>query len=69
MKFSTYHQQHCFMKAVYFTAIRGGRPQNRIRKEFKTFEEACAFGATFGDNRTMIYAVTADERADHIVNA
>lgn len=69
MKFVTSHQEHCFKNAVYFTAIRGGRPQTRIRAEFKTFEEACAYGATFGDKRTMIYAVTAEERAEHIVNA
>jgi hypothetical protein len=69
LKFVTYHQEHCFRNAVYFTAIRGGRPQNRIREEFKTFEQACAFGAIFGDKRTMIYAVTAEERAEHIVNA
>ena len=69
MKFVTSHQEHCFKNAVYFTAVRGGKPQNRIREEFKTFEEACAYGATFGDKRTMIYAVTVEERAEHIVNA
>lgn len=69
MKFVTSHQEHCFKNAVYFTAIRGRKPQNRIRKEFETFEEACAFGATFGDKCTMIYAVTAEDRAEHIVNA
>jgi hypothetical protein len=69
MKFVTSHQEHCFKNAVYFTAVRGGKPQNRIREEFKTFEEACAYGAKFRDKRTMIYAVTAEDRAEHIVNA
>lgn len=68
-KFDTPAQEFCFNNAAYFTAVRGGRPQNRIREEFKTFQEACAFGAIFGDKRTMIYAVTGEDRSQHIVNA
>lgn len=68
-KFETPAQEFCFKNAVYFTAIRGMRPQTRTRMEFKTFEEACAYGATFGDKRTMIYAVTGEDRSQHIVNA
>jgi hypothetical protein len=32
-------------------------------------DQAEAFAATFGDRRTMIYAVTAEGRAAHIKNA
>ena len=31
--------------------------------------EANCFAATFGDSRTMVYAVTAEGRSAHIKNA
>jgi hypothetical protein len=69
MKFETPHQEHCFKNATYFTAVRGMRPQTRTRCEFRTFEEACAYGAAIGDKRTMVYAVTAEGRFEHICNS
>ncbi len=36
---------------------------------FATLELAEAFATTFGDRRTMIYAVTAEGRSAHIKNA
>lgn len=68
MKFETPHQKFCFENAVYFTAVRGMRPQTRTREEFPTFAEACAYGENIGDRRTMIYAVTAEGRFEHICN-
>lgn len=63
------HQAHCLSNAIYFTAIRGRNPATRTRKEFPSLEEACAYGAAFGDGRTMIYAVTERNSYDHITNA
>ena len=68
MKFETPHQKFCFENAAYFTAVRGMRPETRTRAEFLTFDEACAYGASVGDRRTMIYAVTAEGRSQHICN-
>jgi hypothetical protein len=31
--------------------------------------DAVAYGASFGDGRTMIYAVADNGHADHIINA
>ncbi len=68
MVFNDPQRDFCFRNAAYFTAVRGLRPANRIRKEFKTFEDACTYGRTFGDKRTMIYAVTKEGRDAHICN-
>lgn len=51
------YEQHCKDNAAYFTAIRG-MSRNRIRAEFNTFDEAIAYAESYGDRRTMIYAVT-----------
>lgn len=64
-----YWEQHCKENAQYFTAIRGSRPSQRIRKEFKTLNEAIQYAKTYGDNRTMIYAVTDTGSHAHIQNA
>lgn len=63
------HQAYCLSHAIYFTAIRGRNPISRIRREFPSLDEACAYGASFGDGRTMIYAVTKRNSHDHIMNA
>ena len=62
------HEQFCFDTAVSFNAIRGFG-NKRIRKEFTTFDDAIAYAATFGDNRTMIYAVNDLGNNAHITNA
>jgi len=63
------HQTHCLANAIYFTAVRGRNPSSRTRVQFPTIAEAVAYGANFGDGRTMIYAVTAKGQADHIINS
>ena len=65
----TYWEQHCQENAQYFTAVRGHRPLVRIREEFKTLDEAIQYAKTYGDNRTMIYAVTDTGSSAHIQNA
>ncbi len=69
MVFNDPQRDFCFRNAAYFTAVRGLRPTTRTREEFKTFEEACDYSRSFGDKRTMIYAVTKEGRDSHIVNA
>jgi hypothetical protein len=56
----------CLAAADHFIACRGSKPATRIRARF---DQAEAFAATFGDSRTMIYAVTAEGRSAHIKNA
>lgn len=64
----TEFDQHCLDNAILFTAVRGRRPSDRIRVEFDTLEDAKAYAATFGDGRTIIYAVTAKGRSASIAN-
>lgn len=61
--------QHCLANAAYFTAIRGRNPMRRVRKEYVTLKEARAYAASFGDGRTLIYAVTAHGRSAPIATA
>lgn len=44
--------------ADHFVAVRGRGPK-RVRYTVKTLQEAIEYGATFGDNRTMCYAVAS----------
>lgn len=60
--------QHCIANAVMFTAIRGRRPIDRVRAEFPTMDAAKKYAATFGDGRTLIYAVTAQGRSAPIMS-
>ena len=50
---------------------RGPRPDPHQPhpQEFATLPEAQAYGATIGDGRTMIYAVTTLGHSAHIINA
>ena len=61
------HEQQCLDNAVGFTAVRG-MGAKRTRKDFTTFDDAKKYAATFGDKRTMIYAVTAIGHNAHICN-
>lgn len=62
------YEADCLADAAFFTAVRGfGR--NRNRAEFNTINEAIEHGKTFGDNKTMIYAVTHAGMTGHIQNA
>jgi len=65
----TPHEEFCFNTAIYFTAVRGRTPSQRIKKQFKSLEDAKAFAAEFGDCRTMIYAVNELGNNAHICNA
>jgi hypothetical protein len=64
----TAFDQHCFDNAILFTAVRGRRPADRTRVEFDTLEEAKAYGRSFADGRTIIYAVTVKGRSAPIAN-
>ena len=65
----TGHEANCLAAADYFIACRGSKPATRIRARFDRIDQAEAFAATFGDRRTMIYAVTASGLSAHIKNA
>ena len=65
----TGHEASCLAAADHFVAVRGRTPGDRSRETFATLAAAEAFAATFGDRRTMIYAVTVEGRSAHITNA
>jgi hypothetical protein len=50
-------EANCLAAAVHFIACRGSKPATRVRARFDRIDQAEAFAATFGDSRTMIYAV------------
>lgn len=62
------HETFCLDNAVSFTAVRGFG-QNRIRTSHGTKEQAESEAQTYGDGRTMIYAVTDLGNSAHICNA
>jgi len=66
--FKTPHERAVFERAVLFTAVRGLKA-SRTREEFPSLEDAVAYGAEFGDRRTMIYAVDDLGASAHICNA
>ena len=61
-------EQYHLDNALHFNAVRGRSPRNRIKCQFHTLEDAREFAATFGDGRTMIYAVS-EFGSGHICNA
>ena len=63
------HEEFCLKNAAHFVAARGRTPVSRTREQFATLPEAQPFGATIGDGRTMIYAVTPLGHSAHITNA
>jgi len=66
----TPYEKNCLQNASFFTAIRGASPQNRIRAEFSSLDDAMSYAKnTFSDGRTMIYAVTDMGLSAHITNA
>ena len=66
---TTGYEATCLAAADHFIACRGSRPATRIRARFDRIDQAEAIAASFGDSRTMIYAVTAEGRSAHIKNA
>lgn len=65
----TGYEATCLATTDHFIACRGSKPATRIRARFDLIDQAEAFAASFGDSRTMIYAVTAEGRSAHIKNA
>jgi len=63
------HETFCLNTATHFVAVRGRTPTTRTRKDCATMDEAKAYGATYGDKRTMVYAVNSHGNSAHICNA
>ena len=63
------HEAFCPDAATQLVAVRGLTPAKRAREAFASLPAAKACAATFGDGRTMIYAVTAFGKSAHITNA
>lgn len=63
------HEVFCLTEADHFVACRGRSAFGRTRETFPTLAEAEAYAATFGDRRTMVYAVTSAGHSAHIKNA
>jgi len=61
------HETFCLATATHFVAVRG-RGQQRTRKDCATMDDAKAYGAAYGDKRTMVYAVNALGNSAHICN-
>ena len=58
----------CFENAVRFRIVRG-KGASRVSIDASSFEDAVFKAEEFGrDKRSMIYAITADDRSAHIVN-
>lgn len=62
------YQADILARAEYYTAVRGFGG-NRTRAEFKRLEDAKAAAASFGDGRTMIYAVAGNGQSIFIQKA
>ena len=62
-------EANCLAAADHFIVCRGSKPATRIGAQFDWIDQADAFAATFGDSRTMIYAVTSEGRSAHIKNS
>lgn len=70
MTFDNPHEQFCFDTATHFSAVRGRiAAGTRTREFFKTLDAAKAYGETYGDKRTMIYAVNSLGNSAHVCNA
>ena len=63
------HENYCMENADHFTAVRGRTIRDRTKSKFKTMQDAEHFAASFGDGRTMIYAVSVNGNAAHVKNA
>jgi hypothetical protein len=62
------HETFCLDNAKSFSAVRGFG-MNRIRSEHETKAQAENNAASYGDGRTMIYAITEAGNSAHICNA
>jgi hypothetical protein len=68
MTFTNTHEQFCFDTAVEFSAVRGFGGK-RTRKNFTQYQDAIKYAQTYGDKRTMIYAINAIGNSAHLLNA
>ena len=68
MTFKTPREEQVIAAAVAYTAVRGVL-SNRVRIDCASLQEAEEAAASYGDGRTMIYAVDANGGAAHIKNA
>lgn len=67
IKFQTAYEEKIFNEATYFVAVRRVA-SIKTRAEFKVLDEAKKYGTSFGDKRTMIYAVNKQGSSAHICN-
>ena len=68
MNFATEYEEKIFNEATHFVAVRRVAGV-KTRAEFKLLDEAKEYGTSFGDKRTMLYAVNEHGSAAHICNA
>jgi len=68
MTFATWYEEKIFKEATHFVAVRRVAGI-KTRAEFKNIDEAKEYGTSFGDKRTMVYAVNDHGSAAHICNA
>jgi len=68
MTFTNTHEQFCFDTAVEFSALIGFGGK-RTRKNFTQYQDAIKYAQTYGDKRTMIYAINAIGNSAHLLNA
>lgn len=61
------HEAFCLQTATHFSAVRGVGAK-RTRQDFTSLEDAQAYAATFGDKRTMVYAINDMGNNAHIGN-
>jgi hypothetical protein len=70
MKTLKQFHNHVVKTAHLFTAVRFKGRGQFDRKEFKTLAQAIRYAElSYGDNRTMIYAVGENDHAVHIMNS
>jgi hypothetical protein len=68
MNFATWYEEKIYNEATHFVAVRRVAGI-KTRAEFKVLDEAKEYGTSFGDKRTMVYAVNEHGSAAHICNA
>jgi hypothetical protein len=68
MTFATWYEEKIFNEATHFVAVRRVAG-TKTRAEFKNIDDAKEYGTSFGDKRTMVYAVNDHGSAAHICNA
>ena len=61
------HEAFCLKTATHFSAVRGVGVK-RTRQDFTSLEDAKTYAATFGDKRTMVYAINGMGNNAHIGN-